>query len=229
MYGCRGVANRASVGAVSTSRPTYMTATRSLTCLTTRQVVGHEEVGQPELVLEVEHQVEDLGLNRHVQCRDWLIRDHQPRVQRQGPGDPHPLALASAEGVGVPAHVLGPQPDQPEQLGHPLDPLLAGAHAVGHQRLGHDVEQRPARVERREGVLEDHLHLAAERPEPALRQGGHVHHAALPVRKRISPAVGTTARRMQRAVVVLPQPLSPTSESVSPSSRWKVTSSTART
>src|ERR1019366_1062393 len=37
------------------------------------------------------------------------------------------------------------------------------------------------------------------------------------------------ARRMQRAVVVLPQPLSPTSDSVSPRLRKKVTSSTAFT
>ncbi len=35
--------------------------------------------------------------------------------------------------------------------------------------------------------------------------------------RRICPAVGVMALRMQRDVVVLPQPLSPTSESVSPS------------
>ena len=46
---------------------------------------------------------------------------------------------------------------------------------------------------------------------------------------KISPAVGSMARRMQRAVVVLPQPLSPTRPSVSPSSMWKSTPSTART
>ena len=50
-----------------------------------------------------------------------------------------------------------------------------------------------------------------------------------PPRKRISPEVGVIARRMQRAVVVLPQPLSPTRDSVSPGRRSKLTSSTART
>src|SRR5713101_9026108 len=48
-------------------------------------------------------------------------------------------------------------------------------------------------------------------------------------RKRICPSVGARARRMQREVVVLPQPLSPTRASVSPRSTWKETSSTART
>src|SRR5262245_48206313 len=48
-------------------------------------------------------------------------------------------------------------------------------------------------------------------------------------RKRISPLDGAIARRMQRAVVVLPQPDSPTRPSVSPCSTAKLTSSTART
>ncbi len=48
-------------------------------------------------------------------------------------------------------------------------------------------------------------------------------------RKRISPPVGSIARRMHRDVVVFPQPLSPTSASVSPSLMWNDTSSTART
>jgi len=35
VYGCFGDANNSSVGAVSTILPTYITATRSLMCLTT--------------------------------------------------------------------------------------------------------------------------------------------------------------------------------------------------
>src|SRR5262249_35896894 len=46
---------------------------------------------------------------------------------------------------------------------------------------------------------------------------------------RISPAVGRSSSRMQRPVVVLPQPLSPTSPNVSPRRRVKSTPSTART
>src|SRR5207344_1317800 len=46
---------------------------------------------------------------------------------------------------------------------------------------------------------------------------------------RTWPAVGFKARRMQREVVVFPQPLSPTSDSVSPRLTKKLTSSTAFT
>src|SRR5215469_9298035 len=53
----------------------------------------------------------------------------------------------------------------------------------------------------------------------------------LPSRVRYStcPAVGSCARRIERETVVLPQPDSPTSPSVSPSPTVKLTSSTART
>jgi hypothetical protein len=44
-----------------------MTATRSLTCRTTPEVVRHEDVGEAELVLEVVEQVDDLRLDRHVE------------------------------------------------------------------------------------------------------------------------------------------------------------------
>ena len=37
------------------------------------------------------------------------------------------------------------------------------------QRLGDDVAHPPARIERGIGVLEDHLHLAPQRPQLAQR------------------------------------------------------------
>src|SRR5579859_345234 len=49
-----------------------------------------------------------------------------------------------------------------------------------------------------------------------------------PALKSTWPSVGSRARRTHRAVVVLPQPLSPTSDNVSPGRTKKLTSSTAR-
>ena len=48
-------------------------------------------------------------------------------------------------------------------------------------------------------------------------------------RKRTLPAVGRNSRTAQRASVVFPHPDSPTSPSVSPSAKTKLTSSTACT
>ena len=77
----------------------------------------------------------------------------------------------------------GRRPTRLQELGHAVRAAPARLPiAVGHQRLRHDVEQRAPRVQRGEGVLEDHLHLAAQRPELALRQRRHVQHDVLALR-----------------------------------------------
>ena len=63
------------------------------------QVVGDEEVGQPELLLQIEQQIEDLGLHRDVERGDRLVGHDQARIEGQGAGDADALALAAAEGV----------------------------------------------------------------------------------------------------------------------------------
>jgi hypothetical protein len=47
--------------------------------------------------------------------------------------------------------------------------LVRASYAVNEQRLADDVEQRHPRIERRERILEDHLHLATQRAQPVLR------------------------------------------------------------
>ena len=84
------------------------------------QVVGHEQVGQPELLLQILEQVQDLGLDRDVQRRDRLVADHELRVRRQRPRDADPLPLATREAVRVAAHVLRAQPDAPQQRRDPI-------------------------------------------------------------------------------------------------------------
>ena len=46
-----------------------------------RQVVGDEQVGQPELVLQVLEQVDHAGLDRHVQRRHRLVEHEQLRAR----------------------------------------------------------------------------------------------------------------------------------------------------
>ena len=91
-----------------------------------RQVVRDDHVGQPELVLQVLEQVDDLGLDRHVQGGDRLVRDDELRPQRQRPGDADALALTAGELVRVAVVVLGVEPDQLEQLLHRLLDAVLG-------------------------------------------------------------------------------------------------------
>ena len=59
-------------------------------------VVGDEQVRQAELALELLEQVQDLGLDRHVERGDRLVADDEVGLDDEGPGDPDALALAAA-------------------------------------------------------------------------------------------------------------------------------------
>src|SRR5215475_6540476 len=57
------------------------------------QVVGDEQVGEREPLLELHEQVYHLGLDRDIECRDGLIADDETRVQRQRASDADALTL----------------------------------------------------------------------------------------------------------------------------------------
>jgi hypothetical protein len=127
--------------------------------------------------------------------------------------------------VRVAAHVVGVRPTRLEQLDDAR--LVLGAslrQLVDRQRLADDRADRHARVERRVGILEDDLHVARQGAQLVL--AGAV--TSLPS-NQTSPEVGSIRRRMQRPVVLLPQPDSPTRPSVSPAIRSKLTPLTAWT
>ena len=198
----------------STILPRYITATRSEMWRTTRQVVGDEHVGQAELVLQLLEQVDDAGLDRHVERRHRLVEHDQLRLEGEGPGDADALALAAGELVRVPVGVLGRQADERAAARAPGRGLLACSAAVDLQRLG-----RASRPTVMRGLSEAYgswntiwnrwrscaqlLALAGRRD-------------VLPVEARPSPEVGRIRSRSSRPVVDLPQPDSPTRPSVSP-------------
>ena len=127
------------------------------------QVVGNEQVGRAGLLLNVFHQVDHLGLDGHVQCRDALIGNDELGVHDEGTGDAHTLALAARELMGVALGVLRGQTDLGQNgldLGAAL--LLILIHVVDVQSLADDVLHLFAGVQGGHGVLEDHLHLSAQ-------------------------------------------------------------------
>src|SRR3546814_11825943 len=66
---------------------------------------------------------------------------------------------------------LGAQADTRQKLADAPPALLPGTHAMHAQRLLHQRADRHARVQRREGVLEDELQVAAQAAHLPLRQG----------------------------------------------------------
>jgi hypothetical protein len=129
-----------------------------------REVVGDEEVGQPELVLELHEQVHDLRLDRDVERGDGLVQDEHLRVQRERPGDPDPLALAAGELVREAVRVLRAQAHRAQELLHTALSLAPPVEAVDAQRLPDDLAHGHARVEGRVRVLEHDLDVAPNGP-----------------------------------------------------------------
>ncbi len=105
-----------------------------------REVVGDEDVGQVEVVLEVLQQVEDLRLNRDVERRHRLVADDQLRLQRDRAGDADPLPLAARELVRVAVVVLRVEADAGEQILDATLHVLLGA--VDRVRLADDLARR---------------------------------------------------------------------------------------
>ena len=133
------------------------------------EVVGHEQIRQAELVLKFLEQIDDLRLHRHVECRHRFVGDDQFRVQGQRPGDTDALALPTGELMGEPVVVLRVEANPLEQLLNPPLQLGALGQPVQFQRIADDLAHPFARVQRRERILEDHLHLAAQRAQVAAR------------------------------------------------------------
>jgi hypothetical protein len=125
------------------------------------QVVGDEEVGKLQLLLEVGQEIEDLGPDRDVERRHGLVEHDQLRRERQRPREGDALPLAPRQLV---REQRGGATGQADEIEQPLDAradLRARVALVGHERLGDDLVHPHPGVERRVGVLEHRLHRAA--------------------------------------------------------------------
>ena len=159
--GCCGSSSTSSVGPISTTRPRYITASRSAmfqasprSWVTTRMV-------RPSSSRSLQQQGQDLAPHRGVQRRHRLVGDDHRRVQDEGAGDDDALALAAGQLVRVAQEVplRRPQPGPRQRLGDLL-PLVA-RHLVHPQALGHRLVDGVPRVQRAGRVLQDQLDLAA--------------------------------------------------------------------
>src|SRR5579885_774252 len=129
------------------------------------QVVRDEQVGQVEPLLEVLQKVDDLRLDRYVERRNRLVEHQEARTDGQRARDPDALALAAGKFVRVAIERLGPEPHHLEQLDDPRLPGGAARELVDVDPLADDRPHAHPRIQRRVGILEDELHLAAQQAQ----------------------------------------------------------------
>ena len=208
---------------VSTIRPRYITATRSLMWRTTDRSWAMNRNPRSSSAAQPLEQADDLGLDADVERRHRLVEHEQVGTDGERPGDADALALAARELVRVARAGVGRQLHEVEQLGDAL--------ALGRRQIRAPATARPA-ARRRSSAG------SATPAGPGTPSGSGAASCAAPRlaarparsrRRRIEPVSGSTMRRTQRAVVLLPHPDSPTRLSVSPRSTSKDTSDTACT
>ena len=138
------------------------------------EVVGDEQIGEAEAPLEVVQQHEDARLDGDVERGGRLVEHDELGVQRQGPRDGDALALAAAELVRAAPQVLRPQADHLQQREDAVLQLPAAQVRLRAERLGDEVVDGHARVQRRVGVLEHHLGVAHHLAALARAEAGEV-------------------------------------------------------
>ncbi|MNL44315.1 hypothetical protein D3C87_1668820 [compost metagenome] len=127
-----------------------------------RQIVGNEQIRQPQFPLQVLHQVQNLRLHRHVQRRRRLIAHQELRVHRQRPRNRNALALAARELMRIAPLVRRIQPHLPEQIANSRHALVRRHLRMRQHRLRDDAAHPPARVQAGIRILENHLQALAQ-------------------------------------------------------------------
>ena len=109
VYGCCGVAEQlARPCPYSTTRPAYITATRSAISATTPRSWVISTTAEPNSLRRSLDQLQDLGLDGHVERGRRLVGDQQVGVARERHRDHHALAHAARELVRVVVHAPPP-------------------------------------------------------------------------------------------------------------------------
>ena len=72
-----------------------------------RQVMGDEQIRQPQLLLKVLQEVDDSGPDGNVERRHRLVQDQQLRIECQRAGDANALALPTGELVAMALGIAG--------------------------------------------------------------------------------------------------------------------------
>src|SRR5688500_1269552 len=112
------------------------------------QIVRNEEIREMPLALQFLEQIKNLCLNRHVERRDWLVRDDEGRIGGERTRNADALLLPAGELVRIAVDEALAQTYGLHQLANALALLFARGEAERFDRLRDDLPDRHARVER---------------------------------------------------------------------------------
>ena len=138
--------------------------------LDNRQIMRNEQVRQPEFLLQVFEQIQNLRLNRNIQRGDRLVADDQLRLERERPGNADALPLPARKLVGVAVYIAAGEADEVHELHHFGIHFLPAHLAVNLHRGRNDLPHRLAGVQRIKRLLKHHAHAFALRAHLFFRE-----------------------------------------------------------
>ncbi|MNS62629.1 hypothetical protein D3C72_956980 [compost metagenome] len=145
-------------------------------------IVRDEDHPHVHLFLQLTDQLQNLGLNRHVERRGRFIRNQQLRLARQRHRDHHPLPHPARQLVRI-AVQNGPRLGNAHPLQHAQRFRTRRRRIqtlVQLQGLGNLVARREAGVQRRHRLLENHRHVrTAHALQRRVRRVRQVQHLAI--------------------------------------------------
>ena len=160
------------------------------------EIVGDEQDRHAELGHQRLHEVEDLGLDGHIERGGRLVRNEEPRAGRERHRDHRPLAHSAGEleGVLIEATARVGDPHSFQHLHRVVAGGAPGQIGVQIQLLDHLASDGDAGGEARHRLLEDHRDGAAPHDHQVARtpQSQHADRAAVEV--EVDPARGVVAR-----------------------------------
>jgi len=151
-----------------------------------RKIVRDEQVRQIESLLKLAKEIQNLSLDRYIECRNCFIAHDEFRFERKRPGDADPLALTSGEFVRVTVGVFSAETNEIEQLGYAFSRALPCRSVVCFVTVAvrkNPVDQNWFRDHRPDGhpgversirVLKDDLHLAPQLAHLALAEREYI-------------------------------------------------------
>jgi hypothetical protein len=126
-----------------------------------RKVMGNQDIGDPQALLETAEQGGDLGGERGIEPVEGFVEDEQLGLGHQGARDGQALALSAAEFVRALAQGGARDAGQFQGGRGALAAFGARAAALDHERLLDNLGGGESRVEAGGGLLEDELDIQA--------------------------------------------------------------------
>ena len=109
-----------------------------------------EQVGESQLILQIRHQVQDLGLDGNIQRGYGFVADNEFRVQSQCPCDSDTLPASAIQFMRISVDQAVGQTDQVHDLSDPFLDLcfvFSGIYLLNKERCGNSFAHCHSRIQ----------------------------------------------------------------------------------